>query len=252
MLEGPGIANARHTQTTLRELFDRAVADGRNRDAIAGSASAANRRAASWLIGAGQGSARMAEPSRRRGVLVTVSDDSPAMRYTSASVRGFEISRAAHPGARCSRTGGGPAREAGAVEGLGVKGDFCAGADLGRGVGTVVTGALGEFTLAEKQGGKRGFTGLWAPISQMMLGARHLSQVRRRAAGGGGLSAVMHTFDDSRCAGGDMAMIGVRPDGGRLPPASPTTRQAILTQLGLAVALGSRRALAAVAGVPPG
>jgi len=119
------------------------------------------------------------------------------------------------------------------------------------GASALLTAPLGEITLAEKQAVNAGLLASGAPITQMNVVRKHLSQVKGGQLAAAAYPAVMHTLMISDVPGDDMAMIGSGPTVG--DATTSQNAQAILTQWGVAVPASVTRALAAGSQVvPPG
>ncbi|BDY17419.1 hypothetical protein Sulfitobl28_33900 (plasmid) [Sulfitobacter pontiacus] len=88
-----------------------------------------------------------------------------------------------------------------------------------------------------------------APITQMNVVRKHLSQVKGGQLAAAAYPAAMHTLMISDVPGDDMAMIGSGPTVG--DASTSRDAQAILTQWGVAVPASVTRALAAGSQVVP-
>ena len=230
-------------ETTLRRLFDRAVAVADPMQSLAAHLppKPAGRVV---VIGAGKASARMAEAVEAAwgpcdGLVIT--------RYGYARpCQGIEIVEAAHPVPDAA----GQAATARMLELLqGLDEDDFVLALISGGASALLTAPLGEITLAEKQAVNAGLLASGAPITQMNVVRKHLSQVKGGQLAAAAYPAAMHTLMISDVPGDDMAMIGSGPTVG--DASTSRDAQAILTQWGVAVPASVTRALAAGSQVVP-
>ena len=208
-------------ETTLRRLFDRAVAVADPMQSLAAHLppKPAGRVV---VIGAGKASARMAEAVEAAwgpcdGLVIT--------RYGYARpCQGIEIVEAAHPVPDAAGQAA-TARMLELVQGLGEE-DFVL-ALISGGASALLTAPLGEITLAEKQAVNAGLLASGAPITQMNVVRKHLSQVKGGQLAAAAYPAAMHTLMISDVPGDDMAMIGSGPTVG--DASTSRDAQAILT-----------------------
>ncbi len=158
------------------------------------------------VIGAGKASARMAEAVEAEwgpceGLVIT--------RYGYARpCEGIEIVEAAHPvpdqaGVAATQ------RMLALLNGLG-EDDFVL-ALISGGASALLVAPLGDITLAEKQAVNQGLLASGAPIQQMNVVRKHLSQVKGGQLAAAAYPAEMLALMISDVPGDDMAMIGSGP-----------------------------------------
>lgn len=158
------------------------------------------------VIGAGKASARMAEAVEAEwgpceGLVIT--------RYGYARpCEGIEIVEAAHPvpdqaGVVATQ------RMLALLDGLG-EDDFVL-ALISGGASALLVAPLGDITLAEKQAVNQGLLASGAPIQQMNVVRKHLSQVKGGQLAAAAYPAAMLALMISDVPGDDMAMIGSGP-----------------------------------------
>lgn len=223
-------------ETLLRQLFDRAVqvADPMQSLARFLPPKPAGRVV---VIGAGKASARMAEAVEAEwgpceGLVIT--------RYGYARpCQGIEIVEAAHPvpdqaGVAATQ------RMLDLLAGLG-EGDFVL-ALISGGASALLLAPLGDITLPEKQAVNAALLASGAPIQQMNVVRKHLSQVKGGQLAAAAYPAQMLALMISDVPGDDMAMIGSGPTVG--DASTVADARAILDQWSISVPASVDAALA--------
>lgn len=225
----------------LRALFERAVAAADPMQSLAAHLPP-RPRGRVVVIGAGKASARMAEAVEAEwgpceGLVIT--------RYGYARpCRGIEIVEAAHPvpdAAGLAAT----ARMLRLVEGLG-EGDMVI-ALISGGASALLVQPAGAMTLAEKQAVNAALLASGAPIGQMNVLRKHLSQVKGGQLAAAAYPARMLALLVSDVPGDDPGMIGSGPTVGEA--STPAEALAIVARYGIDLPASAAAVLSGPTGV---